>query len=76
MHGQFFNARLPTLKLSPYFLGNYIDFDLNQPTSQSGGKGMAINTLKSRHGYRNLVMVGDGATDLEASPPADAFIGT
>jgi len=22
-----------------------------------------------------LVMVGDGATDMEASPPADAFIG-
>lgn len=26
-------------------------------------------------GYRNLVMIGDGITDLEASPPADVFIG-
>lgn len=28
-----------------------------------------------RYGYKNLVMVGDGATDMEACPPADAFIG-
>lgn len=31
--------------------------------------------LKQAHGYRNLVMVGDGATDMEACPPADAFVG-
>lgn len=28
-----------------------------------------------RNGYKNLIMVGDGATDAEACPPADAFIG-
>jgi phosphoserine phosphatase len=31
--------------------------------------------LKKKHGYSNVVLIGDGATDLEASPPADAFIG-
>lgn len=26
--------------------------------------------LKEQHGFKNVVMVGDGATDLEAYPPA------
>lgn len=25
--------------------------------------------------YKQVVMVGDGATDMQAKPPADAFIG-
>ena len=32
-------------------------------------------SLKKEHGYDPVVMVGDGATDLEARPPADLFIG-
>merc|ERR1711915_444742 len=55
--------------------GSYATFDMNQPTSESGGKGRAIQKLKAEHDYKNLVMIGDGATDLEACPPADAFIG-
>lgn len=51
-----------------------MDFDLSQPTSRSGGKGEAILKLKNAHGFEKLVMIGDGATDLEACPPADAFI--
>jgi phosphoserine phosphatase len=31
--------------------------------------------LKQTKGYKNVVMIGDGVTDLEACPPADAFIG-
>lgn len=31
--------------------------------------------LKEQYDYENLVLIGDGATDLEACPPADAFIG-
>ena len=26
--------------------------------------------LKEKHGFKNVVMIGDGATDLEACPPA------
>lgn len=26
--------------------------------------------LKEQHGFKTVVMIGDGATDLEASPPA------
>jgi len=31
--------------------------------------------LKKRHNFRTVAMVGDGATDLEARPPADLFVG-
>ena len=55
--------------------GDYCGFDLDAPTARSGGKGVAITDLKRRFGYAPLIMVGDGATDLEARPPADGFIG-
>jgi phosphoserine phosphatase len=31
--------------------------------------------LKAKYGYSPVVMVGDGATDMQAKPPAEAFIG-
>ena len=31
--------------------------------------------LKTDHKYDVVVFIGDGATDLQARPPADAFIG-
>ncbi|CAI5519444.1 unnamed protein product [Closterium sp. Naga37s-1] len=57
--------------------GAYAGFDANEPTSRSGGKARAIAQLKQEHGFKSLVMVGDGATDLEARQPggADMFIG-
>uniref|UniRef100_A0A915BFH5 Phosphoserine phosphatase n=1 Tax=Parascaris univalens TaxID=6257 RepID=A0A915BFH5_PARUN len=59
--------------------GNYADFDRSELTSDSGskvvGKPGVCGLLKRREGYENLVMIGDGATDMEASPPADTFIG-
>ncbi|EYC32808.1 hypothetical protein Y032_0002g1104 [Ancylostoma ceylanicum] len=57
---------------------NYAGFDENEPTSDSGSKDVgkpAVMGLLKKQGYKHVVMVGDGATDLEASPPADAFIG-
>jgi phosphoserine phosphatase len=64
------------------FNGNYGGFDVNQPTSRSGGKGEAINKIRSFNSSQlqsnsklKIVMIGDGATDLESSPPADSFIG-
>ncbi|XP_039753263.1 phosphoserine phosphatase isoform X2 [Pararge aegeria] len=62
-------------RLKFYFNGEYAGFDENEPTSRSGGKGLVIRRLKELHGYQRLVMIGDGATDAEACPPADAFIG-
>ncbi|XP_058836733.1 phosphoserine phosphatase isoform X2 [Topomyia yanbarensis] len=63
-------------KLYFNFNGSYAGFDTNQVTSKSGGKGEAINIIKSRFKSNKVVMmIGDGMTDLEASPPADYFIG-
>lgn len=63
-------------KLQFYFNGEYAGFDTSQPTSRSGGKGEAINAIrKELADDAYITMIGDGATDLEASPPADNFIG-
>lgn len=57
------------------FAGEYAGFDENEPTSKSGGKAIIIDMLKQKHNFKHLVHIGDGATDLEACPPADAFVG-
>jgi phosphoserine phosphatase len=55
--------------------GSFAGYDTSAPTSRSGGKAIAMRQLKQRFNYAPLIMVGDGATDLEARPPADGFIG-
>jgi len=55
--------------------GSFKDFDRNEPTSKSGGKAEVMKRLKERNGYRTIVMVGDGVTDMEARPPASVFVG-
>ena len=55
--------------------GAYAGFDESQPTSDSGGKTEVARMLKHKFRYNTLVMVGDGATDMEAAPPADTFVG-
>lgn len=56
--------------------GEFAGFDEDELTSRSGGKAEVIRRLKEERGFKIVVHIGDGATDLEASPPADAFIGT
>jgi phosphoserine phosphatase len=55
--------------------GNYTGFDTNEPTSRDMGKPKALTQIESQKGYKTMVMVGDGATDAQAKPPAKAFIG-
>lgn len=55
--------------------GSYYGFDRSEPTSRDGGKHAVFESLKKEFGYATMVMVGDGATDMQARPPADAFIG-
>nr|XP_014347176.1 PREDICTED: phosphoserine phosphatase isoform X2 [Latimeria chalumnae]XP_014347181.1 PREDICTED: phosphoserine phosphatase isoform X2 [Latimeria chalumnae] len=62
-------------RLKFYFNGEYAGFDETQMTAETGGKGRVIRHLKEQFGFKKMVMIGDGATDLEACPPADAFIG-
>ncbi|CAN6469804.1 unnamed protein product [Victoria cruziana] len=56
--------------------GEFLGFNTKEPTSRSGGKAVAVESIKRKHGYKLLVMIGDGATDLEARKPggADLFI--
>lgn len=53
--------------------GEFAGFDESQPTAESGGKGKVISVLKEQYGFKTVVMIGDGATDLEACPPAVSF---
>jgi len=55
--------------------GEYSGFDETEPTSMSGGKALAVSAIKERGQHEVVFMVGDGATDAEACPPANAFIG-
>lgn len=57
---------------------SFAGFDKEEPTSRDGGKPAVIQQLVDAHGVdmvRPIIMVGDGATDMQARPPADAFIG-
>jgi phosphoserine phosphatase len=55
--------------------GAYAGFDTSAPTCRDGGKAEVMRRLKERFGGGGIVMVGDGATDLQAKPPADCVIG-
>ena len=55
--------------------GKYAGFDVAEPTSRAGGKAKVVQHVKQELGFPTVVMVGDGATDMEARPPADAFVG-
>eukprot|EP00798_Chlamydomonas_sp_ICE-L_P024585 gene24585-10198_t len=57
--------------------GAYAGFDDKEFTCQSGGKPAAICHIKSAFGLESIIMVGDGATDMEArlEGAADLFIG-
>nr|XP_010970696.1 phosphoserine phosphatase [Camelus bactrianus] len=64
-------------RLKFYFNGKTLMIfnTVSQPTAESGGKGKVIKLLKEKYHFKNIVMIGDGATDMEACPPADVFIG-
>ncbi|RWW79054.1 hypothetical protein BHE74_00012680 [Ensete ventricosum] len=56
--------------------GEFIGFDAKEPTSRSGGKATAVQQIRKKffllmhlqvHNYKALVMIGDGATDLEVA---------
>jgi len=55
--------------------GAYAGFDRNEPTSADLGKPKALTHIQSLKNYQTMVMIGDGATDAQAKPPAKSFIG-
>ena len=55
--------------------GLYRDFCRDEPTSRDMGKPKAVQNIMTNNNYTTAVMVGDGATDAQAKPPAKAFVG-
>lgn len=55
--------------------GRYAGFDEGYPTTRSGGKPEVIARLKAELNPSKIVMVGDGASDLETKPFVDLFVG-
>ena len=54
--------------------GNYADFDRRSFLTRPGGKELIVRDVRARsHG--RAAFVGDGASDLEAKPAVDRFIG-
>ena len=53
--------------------GAYESFDITSPLARSGGKRAVVRRWRSEIGGR-VMLVGDGATDLEASDAADLFV--
>lgn len=54
---------------------NYIGLDNSIPTCVNEGKLKAIQNLIDNKGFKSVVMIGDGVTDLETKPLVDLFIG-
>jgi len=55
--------------------GSYRDYDRTYPSTRSGGKREIIIRLRAEFQPEKVVMVGDGASDLETSPSVDLFVG-
>ena len=55
--------------------GSYLSFDAAYPTTRSGGKPEVVARLRDALKPATVVMVGDGASDLETKPVVDRFIG-
>ena len=54
--------------------GEYEDFDRHSPLTRQHGKELVVRDVRARaHG--RAAFVGDGASDLEAKPAVDLFIG-
>lgn len=55
--------------------GQYLGYEDPHGLARSGGKVRVLNQLRAQHTPKKLVMIGDGATDLESVSVVDLFIG-
>ena len=55
--------------------GAYAGFDTQAPPTRNGGKPQVIAKLRNQLNPEQIVMVGDGISDLETQSEADQFIG-
>lgn len=68
-------GRVEAVELKFDTKGNYAGFDRNAPTARSGGKPAVVEKLRRENLGAPIVMVGDGASDMECQGVADLFIG-
>ncbi len=55
--------------------GSYAGFDDSCPTCKTKGKNVVARRLRAEYQARHVVMVGDGASDLEVKGDADLVVG-
>ena len=56
-------------------LGNFQSYDQSSPLIRSGGKAELIQQVRASHGWSQVVLVGDGMNDAEASGAVEVFVG-
>jgi phosphoserine phosphatase len=66
------DARVAAVDIHFHPSGQYAGFDVASPLARAGGKRHWIESAGG-HLPRPMLLVGDGATDLEARPTVDAF---
>lgn len=55
--------------------GSYRGYDVDFPTTRSGGKPELVGRLRAELNPGRIVAVGDGVSDLEMQPAVDQFFG-
>lgn len=68
-------GRVEAVDLEFATTGAYAGFDKTAPTARSGGKPDVVRKLRRENIGCKIVMVGDGASDLECRGVADLFVG-
>lgn len=68
-------GRVEAVALRFHSDGSYAGFDESAPTCRSRGKNAVARRLRAELGATEVVMVGDGASDLEVKDDAERFIG-
>jgi phosphoserine phosphatase len=68
-------ARIEAVELFFNADGSYRDYDRAFPCTRTGGKVEVIERLRAEFSPSKVVMVGDGASDLETRPAVDLFVG-
>jgi phosphoserine phosphatase len=67
--------RVEAVTLKFHADGSYAGFDDSCPTCKTKGKNVVARRLRAEHQATHVVMVGDGASDLEVKGDADMVIG-
>ena len=67
--------RVEAVTLKFHADGSYAGFDDSCPTCKTKGKNVVARRLRAEHQATQVVMVGDGASDLEVKGDADVVVG-